>query len=58
MRDCMVTQSGPTEGQTATYLQRLNNTEAVLLLSVKPLRSNSGGGERTFLTAVPCGSAN
>lgn len=58
MRDRAVTQWGPTEGQTVTYLQRLNNTEAVLPLSVKPLRSNSGGGERAFLTAVPCGSAN
>lgn len=46
MRDCTVTQWSPGEGQTVTYLQGLNNREAVLLLSVKPLRSTGGGGER------------
>lgn len=58
MRERTVTQSSPRGGQTVTDPQGLNNRESVLLLSVKPLRSNSGGGERTFLTAVPSGSAN
>ena len=49
------TQWSPTEGQTVTYLCKDSITES---LSVKPLRGNSGGGERTFLTAAPCSSAN
>lgn len=47
-----------TEEQTVTYPCKDSITESVLLLSVKPLRSNSEGGERTFLTAAPCSSAN